>query len=412
MVKKSLNIFMTIIVLLIFINSASAVNYLTFTAEMDSCSFAIKMKDYLTNNPTVQYSLNDGNTWEPMVNDIFVNLRKKGDKALLRGYNFQGISNSMFGDMSFVMKGRIAAGGSVMSLIDGKGDCDEIPNGYCFSGLFSNCESLTCPPQLTATKLTKGCYSWMFYKCTNLVQAPELPAMKLAEDCYGQMFDGCSSLISAPELPATELKEKCYRGMFSNCISMTHAPKLPAMVMAKKCYCSMFAGCTNLKHASHLPSVTLAEACYEWMFSDCVNLVEAPELPSVKLSRECYSGMFAGCVNLTHGPQLPATSLEVQCYRWMFVKCINMQEAPVLPAKDLDIGCYYGMFLGCLNLSYVKVEFEDWGEFIEGWNLWNTDKWLKGVAKSGIFVCSKKLKRKKGVNWIPRGWLIRENENE
>ena len=103
------------------------------------------------------------------------------------------------------MTGRIAASGSVMSLIDNVGESVVIPNECCFNGLFEECTSLTKAPKLPATTLASRCYDFMFYGCTSLTKAPKLPATTLASGCYGFMFYGCTSLTTAPELPATTL---------------------------------------------------------------------------------------------------------------------------------------------------------------------------------------------------------------
>ena len=130
---------------------ASAANYLTFTAEEDSSSFGIVNNE--GNNPDVQYSLDGGETWTVLAGGDTVMLAHKGDKALLKGNNPEGFSKDRRQYSAFKMTGKVAASGSVMSLIDGVGLSTEIPNDYCFSYLFSGCTSLTQAPELPATTL-------------------------------------------------------------------------------------------------------------------------------------------------------------------------------------------------------------------------------------------------------------------
>ena len=202
---------------------ASGANYLTFTAEEDGSTFGIANNK---NTPDVQYSLDDGATWTALTEGDSVILAHKGDKALLKGDNPKGFSNRE-NYSSFTMTGKVAASGSVMSLIDGVELSTEIPNGYCFCRLFRNCTSLTQAPELPATTLAEACYSQMFASCTSLTQAPELPATTLPtasnveSGCYGYMFEGCTSLTRAPELPATTLVDNCYRDMFMGCTSLS-----------------------------------------------------------------------------------------------------------------------------------------------------------------------------------------------
>ena len=219
-------------------------NYLTFTAEEDGSTFGIVNNE--GNNPDIQYSLDGGKTWTALAAGDTITLSHKGDKALLRGDNPEGISKGYSECSSFTMTGKIAASGSVMSLIDGMGKTLVVPAGYCFYALFKGCTSLTQAPELPAMTLANSCYSSMFSGCTSLTQAPELPATSLSNYCYNSMFRGCTSLTQAPELPATTLASCCYESMFSGCTSLTQAPELPATTLDRGCYLGMFVGCESL----------------------------------------------------------------------------------------------------------------------------------------------------------------------
>ena len=411
-------------------------NYLTFTAEEDASTFAIHyggsvagIRNY---NPDIQYSLDEGETWIDLTEETTVTLNKKGDKALLRGSNPNGLSGLTGFDnqyTKFQMTGKIAASGSVMSLIDGFGKATVIPNSYCFCHLFDKCTSLTQAPELPATTLSEYCYYEMFKGCTSLTQAPALPATTLAASCYDGMFYDCKSLTQAPELPATTMTDRCYIAMFSGCESLTQAPALPATMLAYRCYFDMFAGCksltqapelpattmakecylglfyccTSLKQAPALPATTLAEACYWTMFYGCTNLTQAPELPATTLAEGCYRAMFEGCRSLTHAPSLPATTLPESCYREMFKNCSNLTKSPELPAPVLSnllaSDCYMDLFSGCQNLSEIKVYFTRWD-----WR--STTDWVKNVAQTGTFICPKELAIETGVDRIPVGWVV------
>ncbi len=358
MIKKFL-----LLLLLCVTSTLHAANYLTFTAEADSSSFGIH--NVGGNDPDVQYSLDNGETWTKLTNDTLIRLVRKGDKALLKGLNPKGFSPNeldLLGETpltSFVMTGRIAASGSVMSLIDGKGETTVIPNDYCFYKLFSRCESLT--------------------------QAPQLPATRLANWCYGRMFRGCTSLTQAPQLPATRLANWCYKGMFSYCTRLTQAPQLPA--------------------------TRLAERCYEEMFSDCISLKQAPKLPAKKLESYCYNKMFRWCIHLTEAPELPATQMAWYCYAGMFRGCTRLTKAPDLPAQKLARGCYRNMFKRCSHLSEIKVGFTDWGQTysLSSRRIWKTQNWLLNVASNGKFICPKGLPKEFGEDGIPEGWKVIEN---
>ena len=418
-----------------YIDDTAAVetNYLTFTAEEDGSSFGIAY-NYLS--PDVQYSLNGGETWTELAVGDTILLAKKGDKALLRGYNEGGLGSNGKDNVHFIMTGAIAASGSVMSLIDGIGLSLKIPKESCFWYLFENCTSLTQAPEVPATTLSEWCYYGMFSGCTSLTQAPELPATTLADWCYRAMFEGCTGLIQVPELPATTLARSCYEGMFSGCTSLAQAPALPATTLVSSCYEGMFSGCTSLAQASALPATNLAPSCYCEMFSGCTSLTQAPALSAMKLVFECYSSMFSGCTSLTQAPELPATTLADDCYSRMFWGCTSLAQAPELPATTMAIHCYeymfYGctsltkapelpatelpdslfmrrgccesMFSGCTNLSEISIAFDKWND--------NTFEWVKDVAPTGTFYCPKALPLEYGLDRIPEGWTVKYIEGE
>lgn len=243
--------------------------HLTFTAEEDGSTFQLTKNK--GQEPNLEYSSDGGETWTALHTNEAVTLPKAGDAVMLRGNNPEGFSspNSI---ATFSMTGRIAASGSVTSLIDGEGLSTTIPQSHCFCYLFQNCTSLTQAPELPATQVNYFCYGGMFKGCTNLKQAPELPATVLDYACYYEMFNGCTSLTQAPQLPATKLMHGCYSYMFENCTGLTQAPELPATTLADSCYRSMFSGCTSLAEAPELPATELTHYCYMNMFNGCTNL--------------------------------------------------------------------------------------------------------------------------------------------
>ena len=262
----------------LFLCAASALhaaNYLTFTAEMDDSEFGIETTSY-GDDPDIeiQYSLDGGKTWAALPTGTLISLNYKGDKALLKGKKTQAYTQGEDNYTYFVMTGRIAASGSVMSLIDGNDKNLTIKGEKCFYRLFIDCTSLTKAPELPATQLNNSCYEEMFRGCSRLKQAPKLPAKTLAKNCYKGMFWKCTSLTQAPELPATKMEQGCYNSMFAKCTSLTHTPHLPATQLAPYCYSYMFYGCTNLTQASELPATQLEKRCYEGMFTKCTSLTE------------------------------------------------------------------------------------------------------------------------------------------
>ncbi len=378
-------------------------NYLTFTAEEDSSTFGIVHEN--GNTPNIQYSLDEGKTWRTLSPDKPISLAKKGDKALLKGKNPSGFSNRLGLYSHFTMTGKIAASGSVMSLVDGLGITNTVPGEGCFYLLFYGCSAMTQAPELPAMELSEFCYHYMFHGCSNLTKAPELPATTLSKFCYSGMFKGCAGFTQTPVLHATTLASGCYSDMFSSCTGLKKVLDLPADTLADYCYENMFVRCTNLTEVPALPAMTLAESCYSEMFYGCTNLTKAPALPATNLAYGCYESMFEGCVNLTEAPELPATKLAEACYQYMFMKCEKLEKAPALPALVLSNMCYNEMFSGCINLSEIKVFIVDW--ILDGAYGNTTSAWVYNVAPTGTFICPKALSLEYGESRIPEGWTVR-----
>ena len=376
-------------------------NWLCFTAEKDESKIWYNNQD---NTPDVQYSIDEGKTWNIMepVKSVVLN---KGDKIYFKGNNPNGFSHGESEYTNFYMAGKLAASGSVMSLIDGKGTSKEIPCDNCFYSLFSGCYPLTEAPELPAEKITKGCYKGMFNSCINLRKASQLPAKVMKESCYFCMFAGCSSLETAPALPSTELADSCYSNMFRTCTKLREAPELPATKLEKYCYDYMFAGCNfatppalpakklaegcyismftscKIKEAPELPATELEKYCYCNMFSYCTLLETPPALPAKKMAENCYNSMFSGCSNLMTAPELPAMELAPMCYTYMFNNCSKLEKAPELPAKELVEYCYADMFSRCRNLKYIKVGVMTLDNEFDA-----TINWVEGIEGAGVFI--------------------------
>ena len=396
--------------------------YLTFEALEDG-TFSFTQND-------LQYSLDDGVTWQTLTAGTSTPTISAGNKILWKQTGLTPVSYKGIGAFSSTVKFNVY--GNIMSLYYGDdfiGQTDLTGKNYAFNSLFAgsfklisaenlilpattlsiscytlmfnNCSYLIKAPELPATTLAIECYDYMFINCSSLVKAPELPATKLASYCYSYMFNGCTSLTKAPELPATTLANWCYSYMFNECTSLTKAPELPATTLKDYCYSRMFYGCTSLTEAPELPAKTLANNCYYYMFSGCTSLTTAPELPATTLAERCYSQMFNGCSSLTEAPELPATTLAPWCYAAMFNECRSLAKAPELPATTLVEGCYSNMFFTCGNLNYIKCLATD----ISANSC--TEYWYTIVQSQGTFITADTPPAwTLDQNGIPSGWNV------
>ena len=350
---------------------------------------------------SLEYSTDKSN-WLPfIIDETSVTLSNVGDKVYIRA---DGSNNGFGGLCHFTSTKTVNVGGNIMYLMDGTGsktNFDTQKDEKAFSSLFEDMVKLRDASALVlpATTLAPFCYSEMFSGCNSLTKAPALPATTLARSCYSEMFRTCSSLTEAPALPATTLATYCYKEMFARCNLLTKAPELPATTLDTACYYEMFCTCSSLTEAPALPATTLTPSCYNKMFSGCNSLTKAPDLPATTLTSSCYRDMFSSCSSLTLAPALPATTLADYCYNSMFSYCTSLTDAPTLPATILTEGCYGSMFYNCRSLQNIDVNFTQWSS--------STSYWVKGVASDGMFHCPRELDYStKDESHIPEGWTI------
>ena len=269
-----------------------SLDYLTFVAT-ESGTFK-----FIGNS--INYSLDDGNTWTSLESDTNSPTVSAGNKILWKESLTPTSSN---GIGRFSSSGNFTVEGNAMSLLYGDnfvGQTDLSGKDYAFYRLFSGNTNVTSAENiiLPATTLADNCYNGMFYNCKSLTTAPSLPATNLsgASSCYYSMFNGCTSLTTAPSLPATTLESSCYSQMFRNCTSLTTVPSnmLPATTLAQNCYTQMFAGCESLTTAPVLSATTLATRCYGSMFQNCKNLNSITCLATDMSAAYCTNGWVRG----------------------------------------------------------------------------------------------------------------------
>ena len=171
------------------VKAATEPNYLTFTAEEAGSTLSLPW----ASASDVQISTDHGTTWSAYARGTTITLANVGDSVSFKGRGF--VANNIANVNHVKMTGKIAASGSVTSLIDENGGDPNVtlPND-CFAHMFQDCTSLTQAPELPATTLSFICYVFMFQNCTSLTQVPKLPATTLSSACYRGMFDGCTGL--------------------------------------------------------------------------------------------------------------------------------------------------------------------------------------------------------------------------
>ena len=185
-------------------------DYLTIEADREGyLAIAMETNLSVSDFEYVEYSENDGITWERLANvegqkrAFSIHMTNPGKKILVRGNGKKcgngSIGNGFHIDFTNFMTGKVY--GNVMSVLYAENfktapkDLDTNTNEI-FAYLFAGNTGLTDASNLIlpATGLSQNCYSRMFYNCENLTTAPELPALTLVNNCYYFMFSGCEKL--------------------------------------------------------------------------------------------------------------------------------------------------------------------------------------------------------------------------
>lgn len=182
-----------------------------FTIESLQDSNEIKMQRYHSpNNPTLSYSLDDGETWTTATisgTKSFGTINT-GQKIIFKGSNTR-FATAWDAYNYFTATKQFKVYGNVMSLLNGD---DFINNSEFDSSTTYHCVGLLRTTLLVdasnmilpATTLYESSYNGMFRGATNLVYGPKLlPALDVPHDAYSSMFEGCTSLVEAPEIMAT-----------------------------------------------------------------------------------------------------------------------------------------------------------------------------------------------------------------
>lgn len=170
---------------------------------------------------TLEYSLDNGNTWSEWTETNNVRSLTLADGQTMHVRNTSETSTGFSTGISstdiyrFSFSANTYAGGNINSLLC-KNPQNAVITEFCFNRLFLSARLVTAPA-LPSTEIARGCYNYMFRECRQLVTAPEvLPATTTYQSCYYYMFEGCTSLVKAPKILAESIAANAYNSMFRN----------------------------------------------------------------------------------------------------------------------------------------------------------------------------------------------------
>ena len=223
-------------------------DFLTFTAEEANSTWGINVSD-------LEYSTDGGSSWNSYTANTTMTLANVGDQVKIR----TSTSRTSVGQ-TFTLTGKIAASGSVNSLLN------PIPSAVSTLG-------------------TNAFYS-LFKNQTALTSMPDLYATTMGSNSCREMFQGCSMLEGSPTIYATSLGQYSLYYTFADCSSMTGEVVFPNLQTA------------NSKNA--------LERCFQ---HSGVEVVSMPNFTSAQATN-AMTGIFEYCPNLTtiNVPKLSYTS--------------------------------------------------------------------------------------------------------
>ena len=233
-------------------------DYFTIESLQDSNEIPMHKVEGVGINPTLSYSLDDGETWTTTTissNKSFGTINT-GQKIIFKGTNatFASAWNAY---NCFNPSKQFKVYGNIMSLFNG----DNFKTNYEFNNTTHQCAGL--------------------FRTVNLVDA--------------------SNLI----LPALTLYSSSYNGMFRGATALQHGPQMLATTPAYESCSSMFEGCINLEEPIEINFTTLAQQCCMRMFLMNRNskittpkMTKSPILRCANAAQDCYKEMFKGNGNL------------------------------------------------------------------------------------------------------------------
>ena len=257
------------------VQTTTVEKYMTITVDKGAWEAIISPNVTGSITPNLQYRVNGGDWNEFIVGTTADITAQPGDVVQFKGLNESGLSTNYDSYLNFAISDMCHLSGNVMSLIDGIGECDTIPNEYCFFRLFYNSNKIRTVSRyfLPATTLKSYCYGDLFRGCESLENSPELPSMKMENSCYHSMFFGCSNLVNPPEiLPAVNVISYCYHSMFFDCSNLVNSPIISAISLKPFCCQNMFTRCKKLKYilcnsieGTINSDGTAPESLYDWL---------------------------------------------------------------------------------------------------------------------------------------------------
>jgi len=242
-----------------YYDTNSVTNYVDYyyTTPIDYLNFSMPnggtvtlTKNGTPTEVTLQYSLDNGNTWTEWVETE--NVRSltlaAGQTMHLRNTSDTSTGFSTWDTRyyNFSFSADTYAGGDLRTLL-----CKNHNNATSENRIF--------------------CFFGLFMNATNLISAKiKLLFTDLPRSFYRSMFQGCTNLIEVPEtITATTASgvQPCYR-MFYHCPNITKLPKLTLLQLTNYAYGNIAAGCTSLNYVyTEMIDISATGCISDWIYN-------------------------------------------------------------------------------------------------------------------------------------------------
>lgn len=254
-----------------------------FTIESLEDSNQIKMqRSSSPNNPTLEYSLDEGETWTSIqvTGTVTFGTINTGDTIIFKGNNSK-FSSAWNTYNYFTSTKQFKVYGNAMSLLNGDNFTtnSEFATGttHNFCGLLRTDKLVDASNLiLSALTLNESSYNGMFRGATALQHGPQMLAITPDKECCSSMFEGCINLEEPIEINFTSLSQSCCMRMFLmdrnskiTTPKMTKSPILRVNQLAQDCYKEMFKGNGNLNEITCLATSSGISATADWVLNAC-----------------------------------------------------------------------------------------------------------------------------------------------
>lgn len=176
-------------------------------------------------------------------------------------------------------------------------------------------------------------------------------------------------------------------------------------------FCSLFSDFKTLISAENLITsniTSVSSSSFYTCFSTCKSLVIAPKFENITiLPQQSFQGCFRECSSLVTPPTFEnvtrvESSALIECFR----NCSSLVTSPTFEnVTTVESYGFRDCFSGCTSLGIIIAPRPSTWVLVGAFY-----SWVTGVPTGGTFYKKKGLEIPTGVNGIPEGWTVVEED--